>query len=92
MNKDDKCDIKGYVNGWYQIDDGWVSAKYIQTKQGRITADKLNIRTINNVNGNILGTFTNGDIVNLLSENNGWFLCELNNKFGWCSNKYIAVR
>lgn len=92
LNKDDKCDIKGYVNGWYQINDGWVSAKYIQTKQGRITADKLNIRTINNVNGNILGTFTNGDIVNLLSENNGWFLCELNNKFGWCSSKYIAVR
>jgi GH25 family lysozyme M1 (1,4-beta-N-acetylmuramidase) len=89
LKKGSTVTITAYQNGWYGTTIGWVSSQYISTTKGKITASTLNYRASNNTSAKILGTFSNGEIVNLLNENNGWYLCQQGNKFGWCSGQYI---
>lgn len=100
LNRNEKVNIYGYITGWYSISktlDEWVSADYILTTKGIITATKLNYRTDAGTNFTSLGQYTNGEVVNILNEkkdNNGkiWYLCVniRNDKFGWASSEYIS--
>lgn len=92
LSSGDTVDIIGYTNGWYQISNGYVSSKYIKCKMGRVTASILNIRSIASKSGIDMGDLINGEIVNLLAENNGWYLIQIDNRFGWVSGQYIALR
>jgi len=92
----ERVTIIGYSNGWYQVDNGnWVSAKYIGTRKSRVTAYTLNIRDKCGLSGRIIGTFKNGEMVNILNSKNDengkvWYLCQNDNRCGWCSSKYIV--
>ena len=92
----ERVTIVAYSNGWYQIDNGnWVSAKYIGTRKSRVTAYALNIRDKCGLSGRIIGTFKNGEIVNILNSKNDengkvWYLCQNGTRCGWCSSKYIV--
>lgn len=93
LSKDDTVDIIGYKNRWYQIGKNrWVSAKYISTKTGRVTASTLNVRSGAGTNYSDIGDLKNGEIVNILSENSGWYMIQIDNRYGWASSKYIVLR
>ena len=98
LNRNEKVKIYGYSNNWYAIDMGlseWVSADYIKTSQGKVTANKLNYRIDAGTNAKILGQYSNGDIVKILNKKKAsdgkiWYLCLGNGeKFGWASSQYI---
>lgn len=97
LSRNEKIPIYGYFNNWYTIDMGlseWVSADYIKTAQGKVTASKLNYRTDANTNAKVLGQYSNGEIIKILNSKicNGttWYLClGTNERFGWASSDYI---
>ena len=98
LNRNEKVSIYGYFNGWYAIDmnlSEWVSADYIKTAQGAITATKLNYRTDVGTNAKLLGQYSNGEIVKILNSKKNtdgkiWYLCLGDGeKFGWASGDYI---
>lgn len=98
LNRNEKVAIYGYFNNWYAIDMGlseWVSADYILTATGTVTATKLNYRQDAGTNAKTLGQYSHGDKVKILNKkkaSNGktWYLC-IDNKerFGWASSEYI---
>ena len=73
----------------------WVSANYIITSTGKVTANKLNYREDANVNSKALGQYSCGDKVKILNKKkapNGkiWYLClDDKKRFGWASSEYI---
>lgn len=98
LNRNEKVSIYGYFSNWYSIDMGlseWVSADYILTSTGKVTANKLNYRQDAGTNANILGQYLNGEIVKILnkkkaSDDKIWYLClGTNERFGWASSEYI---
>lgn len=98
LNRNEKVSIYGYFSNWYAIDMGlseWVSADYILTSTGKVTANKLNYRQDAGTNANILGQYLNGEIVKILNKKKAsdgkiWYLClGSNERFGWASSEYI---
>ena len=98
LNRNEKVKIYGYFMNWYAISktlDEWVSADYILTAKGIVTASKLNSRTDAGMNSEVLGQYNKEDILNILSEKKidgkTWYLCVnlRNNSFGWASSEYI---
>lgn len=88
--------IFGYVHDWYMIStdmNRWVNSKYVSTTFGKTTAN-LNYREGAGTNNKSLGVYEKGTIVKLLNKatinNELWYLClDENDRFGWCSGKYI---
>ena len=98
LNRNEKVKIYGYFNNWYAIDMGlseWVSADYILTATGTITATKLNYRQDAGADAKTLGQYFHGDKVKILNKkkaSNGkvWYLCiDDEERFGWASSEYI---
>lgn len=98
LNRNEKVSIYGYYDNWYAIDmalSQWVSAKYIKTSEGKITANKLHYRTDAGTDAKSLGQYSNGEIIKILNskkDSNGkiWYLClGSEEKFGWSSSDYI---
>ena len=99
LSRNEKVKIYGYFLGWYAINnslDEWVSAEYILTTKGVITATKLHYRKDAGKEFDSLGQFINGEVVNILNQKTTkdgkiWYLCVdlLNNSFGWASSEYI---
>ena len=98
LSRNEKVPIYGYFNNWYTIDMGlseWVSADYIKTAQGKVTASKLNYRADASTNAKVLGQYSNGEIIKILNSKNcngtTWYLClGTNESFGWASGSYIT--
>lgn len=98
LNRNEKVKIYGYFNNWYAIDMGlseWVSANYILTSMGTVTANKLNYRQDAGTDTRTLGQYSCGDKVKILNKkkaSNGkvWYLCiDDEERFGWASSEYI---
>lgn len=98
LNRNEKVKIYGYFNNWYAIDMGlseWVSADYILTATGTVTANKLNYRQDAGTDAKTLGQYSCGDKVKILNKkkaSNGkvWYLCiDDEEHFGWASSEYI---
>ena len=98
LNRNEKVKIYGYFNNWYAIDMGlseWVSANYILTATGTVTANKLNYRQDAGTDAKTLGQYSCGDKVKILNKkkaSNGkvWYLCiDDEEHFGWASSEYI---
>lgn len=89
LSKGDVVNIIGYKNGWYLINGGYISEKYVSTAEGVVTANALNFRTSASVKpGNIIKAYKKGTKVKLLIKNGKWFFTP----FGWCSGDYISVK
>ncbi len=82
------------VSGWYRLSvtqDMWCSNEWVQSSgKGIITAEKsLYIRSSDSKNGEIWGTYKNGDIVTILHQSGttGWYLTPK----GWISNNFVSL-
>ena len=54
----------------------------------------LNVRQSGNINSAIIGKLNNHDKVDIISEQNGWYLIVYkgsNDGLGWVSSKYITL-
>ena len=98
LNRNEKVSIYGYYDKWYAIDMGltqWVSANYIKSTQGKVTATKLNYRVDAGTDSKVLGQYFNNEIVKILnskknSDGKIWYLCiGEKERFGWASSDYI---
>ena len=85
-------DIIDYQNGWFKIGkDEWVSANYIHSPYGIVTANVLNIRSGAGVNYQDIGDLNKNENVRVLKESNGWYLVLCGTRYGWASAKYIQL-
>lgn len=92
-------------NGWYMIkfEDGYayVSGDYLTIlndnsspknriiKTSTVKASKLNVRTGCSTSDDIIGTLKKGDIVEIVSKNNGWYKIKYYNSYAYVSAAYI---
>ena len=82
-------------DGWVRINDGWVSTEYFYVEgttaedacTGIVRASELNIRTGPDTTFQRVGSYTEGDSVELLALVNGWAYTEK----GWISMIYIDL-
>lgn len=84
-------DVLAVADGWYKIgDERFVSADYIKSNTlGIITANKLNIRSLDSTKGKVLGIYLKGDAVEILRQSSsGWYLTPK----GWISNNYVKLQ
>lgn len=56
-------------------------------KKGQVLATKLNIRKGAGTNFDVVGTYSKGDIIEILEENNGWYRTSK----GWISSNYVTL-
>lgn len=90
LKNGDSVDILDYQDGWFKIgSDQWVSANYIHSTYGRVTASSLNLRSGAGTNYLKLGELKRNENVRLLKESNGWYMILVDKKFGWVSGEYI---
>ncbi|WDU82253.1 SH3 domain-containing protein [Caloramator sp. Dgby_cultured_2] len=61
--------------------------KVTQTKKGQVLATKLNIRKGAGTNFEVVGTYSKGDIIEIVEENDGWYRT---NK-GWVCKDYVRL-
>jgi len=84
-------DVLAVADGWCKIgDERFVSADYIKSNTlGIITANKLNIRSLDSTKGKVLGIYLKGDAVEILRQSSsGWYLTPK----GWISNNYVKLQ
>lgn len=92
LKNGDEVKISNYQNGWFEIGkDEWVSADYIHSPYGIVTANVLNIRSGAGVNYQDIGDLNKNENVRVLKESNGWYLILSGTKYGWVSSKYIQL-
>jgi SH3-like domain-containing protein len=94
LHRDQVIEIKGYENGWYQIDAGkWVFADYIVSNTGTVAVKtSLNLRSEPSTNSEIVSRLMNGDKLKLLNYKNNFYMVLTEDKrFGWCSADYVNI-
>lgn len=80
---------------WVRIHDGWVSTEYFYVEgtaaedatPGTVTTNDLNIRTGPDTTYQSVGSYMEGDSVQILAEVNGWGCTEK----GWISMMYVEL-
>lgn len=88
LSKGTVVDILGYTDGWYLIDGGFISEKYVSTAVGNVTANALNFRTSASVKSdNLIKAYPRNTKVKLLRQSGEWFFTPQ----GWCNGKYISI-
>ena len=87
----------------YNNKEGYSSSDYLKEvspstesvssqKIGVVTADVLNIRSGPSTSYSVVTKTYDGEKVNILESNNGWYKVKLSNgKIGWASAKYIST-
>lgn len=97
FEKEDSVNVISIKDGWYKIklEDGkkaWTNGEYI-TLYGKITADKLNIRTGPSIEDEIIGTKKKDDKITIVNAyENGWYKIKLSNKnTGYVCGKYVKT-
>ncbi len=58
---------------------------------GKITADRLNIRSGYGTNYLVIGTLTNGSKVEIVESQNGWYKIKYNGGYGYISGDYVKI-
>lgn len=106
IKKGDLVEILSTNNGWHNIrlSNGqlaYVSSNYItesttntptsSIKTGFVSTSVLNVRSGPSTNTNILSTLEKGDLIEILSTNNGWHNIKLpNGQLAYVSSNYIS--
>ncbi|AGB19965.1 5'-nucleotidase C-terminal domain-containing protein [Thermoanaerobacterium thermosaccharolyticum] len=62
-----------------------------QYDYGIVTASALNIRAGASTSSKVIGVLHAGNIVNLISESNGWYQIDYNGKTAYIYGKYVAI-
>ena len=58
-------------------------------KKMQVTATELNVRTLPNTNGKILGTLKNGEVINAIGVVNNWYQFIYKNQIAYVSGNYL---
>ncbi len=85
--------VTGYVSAEYCVcgNEALKIARDVETTIATITASKLRIREEANTESDILGTFSKGDELVVLSEEDGFARITYNNKSGYISLEYCEL-
>ncbi|WMM90622.1 N-acetylmuramoyl-L-alanine amidase [Heyndrickxia coagulans] len=78
----------GWIAGWL-VETGTPSAK--QSKQGKITADRLRIRKAPDQSAAIVGTLEKNAAVTVTRAEGGWVYIESGNVSGWADSQYVQT-
>ncbi|MEE8672311.1 MAG: N-acetylmuramoyl-L-alanine amidase [Heyndrickxia faecalis] len=78
----------GWIAGWL-VETGTPSAK--QSKQGKITADRLRIRKAPDQSAAIVGTLEKNAVVTVTRAEGGWVYIESGNVSGWADSQYVQT-
>ncbi|WP_432422528.1 SH3 domain-containing protein [Thermoanaerobacterium thermosaccharolyticum] len=62
-----------------------------QYDYGIVTVSALNVRAGASTSSKVIGVLHAGNIVNLISESNGWYQIDYNGKSGFIYGKYVAI-
>ncbi|MDO4536271.1 MAG: SH3 domain-containing protein [Clostridium perfringens] len=89
-------------NGWYMIKFGskyaYVNGNYISIinsnslpiiQTSKVIASKLNVRSGSSTSNEIIGTLKKGDLVEIVSKENGWYKIKFYNSYGYVSASYV---
>ncbi|MBC8632182.1 SH3 domain-containing protein [[Eubacterium] tenue] len=104
VKKNDKVTILQSDNGWYKISaangkSGWVSSEYISTNISNtnqstnkkiVNADTLNMRSGASTSYRVIAKLSKGNIVELISENNGWSKVKYDGRLGYVSSEFLS--
>ncbi|MGL5749713.1 MAG: SH3 domain-containing protein, partial [Paraclostridium sp.] len=104
LKKNEKVSILDSSNGWYKISSsngkvGWASGEYINTnvtEEGTddnkkvVTADVLNMRSGASTSYRVILKLNKGDIVEVISESNGWSKIKYDGRIGYVSSEYLG--
>lgn len=101
-----KLNVISEENGWYKINQngktGYVSAQFV-SKNGEkvttsssngssktVTADVLRVRTEPNSSSSVMGRVYEGQKLQVIGEENGWYKINLNGKTGYVSSEFVS--
>ena len=86
--------VTGYVKAEYCISgvEAIKTARDVEVTFATIKVNTLRVREEPTVNSAILGTFSEGDVLTILAEEDGFAKVEYNNKSGYIALDYIDVR
>ncbi len=86
--------VTGYVKAEYCISgvEAIKTARDVEVTLATIKAGTLRVREEPTINSPILGTFSEGDVLSVLAEEDGFAKVEYNNKSGYISLDYIEVK
>jgi len=88
---------------WYKVNFhgqvGYVSTEYLRdiltaenfNAQGRITGDKVNIRSKPNTSSDILSTYSKGTVMTVIGINSGWYKVSHNGHTGYVRSDFMDI-
>lgn len=86
-------DVIGESGDWLRTDKGYISSayteKYFTSYKVKITASLLNIRSSASYSGNIVGSYTNGTVVNVIGQAGDWLKTDKGYISSFYTEKYI---
>ncbi len=62
-----------------------------EQQKGEITASRLNIRSQASTSSNVIGSLTNGTVVDLHEQTGSWFKVSVNNQWGFIHSDYVKT-
>ncbi len=79
-------------SSWLENPNAGGSGSQTQTKQGRVTAYSLRVRSQPNTQSQTLAYYSEGDIVTIVGEENGWYKVKLpSGSYGYVSADYVEI-
>ncbi|WP_369899474.1 SH3 domain-containing protein [Bacillus manliponensis] len=94
--------VIGEENGWFKINHngkyGYISSEFVSKNEAAtkvsgtktVTADALRVRTGPGTSNSIIGRVYEGQAVQVIGEENGWFKINHNGKTGYVSSQFVA--
>jgi N-acetylmuramoyl-L-alanine amidase len=81
-----KLQLNSHQSGWVA---GWLVKKLQTEETATVKASSLNVRSGPSTAYRWIGSFSKGDSVSILNENNGWYEVSFQGSKGWISGSYI---
>ena len=101
LSKNSLIDIRGQDGGWYRFDynasSAYVFGRYIEkvnnikSLKGRVTTDRLNVRSHPSTEASIVGVINLGMVVNIVDEDGDWLETRFNDQAGYVHKNYIEL-
>ena len=100
-NAGDSITITEFHNGWGHSEKGWVNLSYVTLKTGTNTTYKvgkatvfvnstLNIRKEAKADADVVNTYEQGDVINILEVKDNWGkVLHRNGEYGWINLQYV---
>jgi len=101
LNKGDEVVVLAQSYSWYKIQlpaqaPVYISDKYVtrlKSKQGKVTADKVNVRAGPDIYFSVIGQVSKDEIVAILGEKPGWFrIAPVAQSYGWVKKELVSFK